>query len=37
MVGALSALPSVGYTTAMAKLLFIPVSVGGGLLAGFVS
>jgi hypothetical protein len=26
-----------GYTTAMAKLLFIPVSVGGGLLAGFVS
>ena len=26
-----------GYTFPMAKVLFIPVSVGGGLLAGFVS
>jgi Protein of unknown function (DUF4235) len=25
-----------GYTAAMAKVLFIPVSIGGGLLAGFV-
>jgi Protein of unknown function (DUF4235) len=25
------------YTTRMAKLLFIPVSVGGGLVAGFIS
>jgi hypothetical protein len=31
MVGA------VGYTAAMAKFLFIPVSLGGGLVAGFVS
>jgi Protein of unknown function (DUF4235) len=28
---------TVGYTAAMAKLLFIPVSIGGGLVAGFVS
>ena len=26
-----------GYTTGMAKLLFIPVSITGGLLAGFLS
>jgi hypothetical protein len=37
MVGVPTPRLAVGYTTAMAKLLFIPLSVGGGLLAGFVS
>ncbi len=38
MVGrALTAARPVGYTPVMAKVLFIPVSIIGGLIAGFVS
>jgi len=37
MVGVLTAGLAVGYTPAMAKLLFIPVSLGASLAAGFVS
>ena len=37
MVGVSTAVLAVGYTPAMAKLLFIPVSLGTSLAAGFVS
>ena len=37
MVGVPTAGLAVGYTPAMAKLLFIPVSLGASLAAGFVS
>jgi hypothetical protein len=37
MVGVLTSALAVGYTPAMAKLLFIPVSLGASLAAGFLS